>query len=329
MNQTVDYYMAPMEGITGFLFRNLHQEMFPGMTKYYMPFMAPHLDGTVKRRDMIDSDPANNRNIHAVPQILTNHAESFLINIRRLQELGYQEINLNLGCPYPTVVTKGKGSGFLEQTDQLEAFFDSVFSEEDLPAITVKTRFASDEEHNRKLFEIYARYPIAELTIHPRRQKDMYKGSVDMETFETVLGMCPMPVCYNGSLLTPNQLHVLTQRYPAVKACMFGRGVLRNPALVRMAQGGPDLTVDELKGFHDRLYEAYSGFLYGPNAILGHMKELWTYWETNMEPQTKNMKALYKAKSIGAYEAASSAVFAQMLLLQPNDDPIVTAKLKL
>lgn len=333
----LSFYVAPMEGITGYIFRQCFREAFAAEgssaapQKYYMPFMSPQQDGSVKTKDKKDFDPANNQGIHAVPQVLTNRAESFLLAVRRMQELGYDEVNLNVGCPYATVVSKKKGAGFLTVPDQLNAFFDRVFQENDLPAISVKTRLAPVDmpEVNEQVFAIYEQYPISELIVHPRRQKDFYKGQTDMEMFDRIVHGSHHPLCYNGNLYTPEEVRRIAVDYPEVPAVMIGRGLLRNPALLRILAGGAPLSVEEFKAYHDQLYLAHEAVSFGPSAVLGRMKELWLYWETMLADSPKAMKAVYKAKKCEEYRSAVEVLFAQMQLLDPDERPRVTKKLDL
>ncbi len=324
------YYMAPMEGITGFIFRNIHHELFPGMDRYYMPFIAPHTDGSLKSREKTDTDPRHNTSVSAIPQILSSHAESTILSARRLYTQGYREVNINLGCPYPTVVSKGKGAGALEDIDKLAHFLDALFSAPDMPAVSIKTRLrCGSEEEMDALFALYENYPLAELIIHPRRQRDFYKGVPDLNSFDRIYQSSRQKLCYNGNIYTPEDLQTFTVAHPAVDAVMIGRGLIRNPALVRSIQGGAALSMEEFHAFHDRLYQAYSMHLSGPAAILGHMKELWLYWETNLLVTPKKMKEVYKSRTCSMYEAAVSALLADAQIMEADIPPRKTAKLSL
>ncbi len=328
----MDFYLAPLEGITGYLYRRIHREMFPGVDKYYMPFISPHHNGTMKNKERHDFHPDQNEGMPVVPQVLTNHAESFVMTARMLRDLGYEEVNLNFGCPYPTVVTKHKGAGFLEWPDEMRRFLDAVFSESDLPAISVKTRLASSangEDANEKLFRMYEEYPIAELTIHPRLQKEMYRYEPDLAVFRKISEKSSLRICYNGNLYTPSDLRRFEEEFPNVPAVMLGRGLIRNPALVRECKGGAPLTKDELKAFHDRIAASYRIHFSGPSALIGHMKELWRYWETLLPASPKLYKALYKSRSEGEYFAAADAVFRSGEMMDTDESPRATAKLLL
>ena len=335
--EIMPYEFAPMEGITGFRFRNIHHRMFPGIDKYYMPFMSPHTGGSLKNKEKSDIAPENNEGLPAVPQILTNQAESFIITARMLKDLGYSEVNLNLGCPSPTVVTKKKGAGFLGAPEELDHFLEEIFAalsgEID---ISIKTRLGvSDEAEADRLFEIYGKYPLSELIVHARLQTDFYRRPVHEEVFQRIAepylssGENDMAdpgkrtcLTYNGSLYTAEACRSFLSRHPRVTSLMLGRGLLRDPALVRTLKGGPALTLSELRDYHDALYESYRSYFQGPAHLLGHMKELWTYFETVLTPCPRLIKEIRKSRTYEAYEGAVSRIFTESEILnEGNAEP--------
>lgn len=191
------YYFAPMEGVTGAVYRRTHHEFFSGVDKYFMPFITPTTNEKLTPRQKRDVLPEYNEGVPAVPQLLTKSAADCIWAVNALHDLGYPEVNLNLGCPSGTVTAKGKGAGFLAHPDELDRFFDEVFAK--CEGISVKTRLGVHEASEfDKLLEIYNRYPITELTIHPRVRQDFYKGKVRESDFAAALPRCSMPVCYNG-----------------------------------------------------------------------------------------------------------------------------------
>ena len=152
-------YLAPMEGVTTFIYRNAHAAVYGPLDKYFTPFLEPHEKRSMKTKERNEVLSQHNEGLYVVPQILTNHAEGFLELTETLQEMGYQEINLNLGCPSKTVVTRGKGAGFLASPEELERFLDMVFK--DLPGemkLSVKTRIGMEaDEEFEKLLAVYNR----------------------------------------------------------------------------------------------------------------------------------------------------------------------------
>lgn len=309
---------APLEGITGWVYRSTHHAMFPGADTYYSPFWAPTVDCPLAGRGLTDVLPENNEGVPLIPQLLTNQAEAFLPAAAMLRDMGYQEVNLNLGCPSGTVVSKKKGSGFLSLPQQLDEFFDTVFSSLDIK-LSVKTRVGlQSPEEWPALLEIFNRYPIHELIIHPRIRKDFYKGEIRTDTFRYTVEHTTLPLCYNGDLNSPADCAVFAQAYPYVSHIMLGRGLVANPALARQLKGGPALSRAELKDFHDRLIDGYRRTLSGDWPVLGKMKELWFYMGAMFQNPEKPLKAMRKAKNLQDYTFAAEALFRDCELLPDN-----------
>ena len=248
------YDCAPMEGITGRHFRKAHSRWFGGVERYYIPFLSPTHTHAFSRKEWQEVLPEYNEGVHAVPQLLTRSADDFLWAARELGAAGYQEVNLNLGCPSGTVVAKGKGSGFLGHPQELEVFLDEIFSVCPLK-ISIKTRLGlTAPEEFPPLLQLFQRYPVQELIIHPRVQKDFYKRPARREVFAALFPTCTLPICYNGDLATAGQCAEFCLAFPTVQAIMLGRGLVGDPALARKAAGGPGADKDTLRAFHDQLY---------------------------------------------------------------------------
>jgi tRNA-dihydrouridine synthase len=313
-NVTVQFNFAPMEGITGHLFRQVHHKYFPGIDRYFMPFYSPSQEHSFTRRAFQDILPEHNEGLNAVPQLLTRRAEDFLWAAGRLANLGYREVNLNLGCPSGTVTAKGKGAGFLAFPDELDAFLDEIFSCCPIK-ISVKTRLGvHDPGEFPALLNIYNKYPMTELIIHPRVRTDFYKGHTRMDHFAVALTASKNPVCYNGDLTTLFSYETFTERFPGMESVMLGRGLVGNPALVRQLRGGTGPKRDELRAFHDTLYERYAD-VFGTrrNASL-RMKELWFYLIHLFSEADRHAKALRKATDAAAFECAAAAIFQDLPL---------------
>ena len=309
----MQYYFAPLEGITGYVYRTTHHAFFPGVDRYYIPFAAPNYTKHFKNKEKQDMDPANNAGLHAVPQILSNKADETLWAIEEMADRGYEEINLNLGCPMPTVAKKKKGSGLLKYTDELDSYLSGVFeglsrrdaSRPDVK-ISIKTRLGTDTtEEAEGLVRIYNRYPLSELIVHPRSQKDLYRGKADREAFLLVLRESTNPVVYNGDLQTPQDVEEISKICAGegrnLNSVMIGRGLLADPSLVRECRGGAKVTSQELGAFHDALYKRFQETLPGDSVVLSHMKELWFYI---FPDGGKCLKEIRRATRRAEYEAA-------------------------
>ena len=310
------YYCAPMEGLTGRIYRAAHRRHFPGVDKYFMPFVSPTQNHRFTARERHELDPEQPWNRDAVPQLLTRNAEDFLWAAGELAGLGYGEVNLNLGCPSGTVVAKGKGSGFLAFPQELERFLDTVFRAPPL-GVSIKTRLGRDApEEFSALLDIYNRYPILELTIHPRIQKDFYRHPARRAEFAAALPLCRVPVCYNGDLFTAGDCRALSAQFPRLEAAMLGRGLMADPALISKAKGGPGADRDTLIAFHNDLYRAYCEAFGSPRNAIMRMKELWSYHLRLFSGPDAYAKKLRKATQPSEYEALVAALFRDLPLLE-------------
>ncbi len=314
-----------MEGITGYPFRNTFQKYFPGADRYYSPFLVANQTFHFKKKELRDVAPENNDTLTLIPQVMTSQAEQFVWAVEVLDELGYGEVNLNLGCPSATVVTRHKGAGLLEDAGRLDRFFEEVFeglqkragADDDLPGISLKTRIGfSDVKEAARLTEIFNRYPFYEIIIHPRLREEYYGGTVHRDIFKDMLLTLKHPVVFNGDLCTIGDVEELKEEFPDLDAVMIGRGALRNPALFRMLQEleegvDPDsaaLRAEELRPFLDELFEEYSREMSGDVQVMFKMKELWTYLKDLFPGSEKAMKKLRKAKTRADYEAFLNAM---------------------
>lgn len=303
------FSLAPMEGITGHVFRRVHAECFGALDRYYTPFITPpragsSFGGRVRR----EVDPAANRGLDVVPQLITKNADEFAWAARLLAEMGYAEVNLNLGCPSGTVVAKGRGAGLLRDPDGLEAFLRDVCRVSPLP-VSVKTRLGiQDDAEYGRILEVYLRLPLKELIVHPRVQRDRYQGVPRRELYGETLRRAPFPVAYNGDVFGREDLDALLSAYPDTRHVMLGRGILANPALARMLAGGPAATADELRRFHDRLFDAYREEI-GGNAVF-RMKEWWSYARLSFADPLSVHRAVRKVRRVDEYADTVERVFA-------------------
>ena len=300
----MQYYLAPLEGVTGYVFRNAYHANFESMDKYFVPFIRPNYTGKFGSREINDLSPDNNKGMNAIPQILTNKAEDFIRSAMWLKEMGYEEVNLNLGCPSKTVISKFCGSGFLAKPDELNQFLGRICEEVPMK-ISVKTRIGKvDAEEFGNLIEIYNRHPLSEVIVHPRLQTDFYKGKPDWDTFEIAVKECKHPICYNGDIFSKEDFKKFKERFPSVDRIMVGRGILRNPGLVEELKGNPRAEVGRLRKFHDKLYEDYQKVSCGGKNVLFKMKEFWFYFGEYFPEGKKSLKKIKKAEKLWIYEEA-------------------------
>lgn len=304
---------APMEGVTRSVFRAAHWARFPGVDTYFTPFLAPTADQMFSEKELREVRPAVNGGAPTVPQLLTARSEHFLWAARDMQALGYTQVDLNLGCPSGTVVSKHKGAGMLADPAVLDRFFEEIFEglAGEILQISVKTRIGlEDSDSFPRLMEVFNRYPICQLTIHPRLRRQFYRGKPDLEAFALGLERAKMPVCYNGDIFTVEDARRMKERFPVVERIMLGRGLVADPALAREIRGGAPLSGDELRQFHEDILSGYCACIQGEVNVLHKMKELWNYWGCLFPQEKKGLKAVYKSRSLADYRRTSQAVLA-------------------
>ena len=304
MDKKVKYYMAPLESVTTWIYRQAHAKIYGRLDKYFIPFLEPHEKRDFKTRELQEILPEHNENIYAVPQILTNRSEGFIKLAKALKDWEYEEVNLNLGCPSKTVVTKGKGSGFLAKPEELERFLTEVFDAlSGEVKISVKTRIGKeDPEEFPALLELFNKYPMEELIIHPRVQKDGYGNVPRLELYELAEKQSLNPLCYNGDLYTREQIRNFAERFPGTERLMFGRGFLRDPGLLYNEGKDSKDIFEKFWAFHDLVYEGYQERNMGDRNVLFKMKELWSYQVYQFSEPERLFKTFKKVQDCNEYE---------------------------
>lgn len=310
------YDFAPLDGITRSVFRRVWYRWFGGADRIFVPFFSPTHHHIVTPRDLREITREGAEDLPLVPQVMSRLAPDFLWAAEVLEDLGYTEVNLNLGCPSGTVTAKGKGSGFLARPEELDAFFEEVFAKIRLP-VSVKTRlgYQTPEEFPR-LLEIFNRYPIACLTIHARVRPEKYKGPLHMDVFAQALAESKNPVCYNGDLQTVAGVRAFEDRFPQAEAVMIGRGGVADPALFRKLRGGSPATREELQAFTQELYREYQAFYGQVGTAAQRMREVWFYLIHLFEDADRLNRPMRRFKNPGEYEAAEAAIFQELELRQ-------------
>lgn len=299
----IKLYAAPMEGLTTCIWRRAQRESFGGVDKYFTPFLSPNGNLTFQRKEL---DEVTQGERDTVPQLLTNRGEYFVWAARELYAMGHREVNFNLGCPSGTVTAKHKGAGLLAYPEELERCLDEIFSALPDMRVSVKTRIGkNDPAEWQRLLDIYERYPISELIVHPRVQKEFYRGTVHRDAFDAALARRRDAPVYNGDLFTAADVAAFCRQYPQVRAVMVGRGLIADPALGRRLRGGTTASRQELTAFHDRLLADYRQRLSGDTPVLHRMRELWNWLGGSFNGAERELKAIRKAKTVAEYLPAA------------------------
>ena len=300
-------YFAPLEGITGYIFRNTYNVIYGHIDKFFAPFISPTSKCPMTPRERKDIFPGNNTVTSLVPQILTCRSDCFIEAAKELHGMGYKEVNLNLGCPSGTVCAKGKGAGFLPETEALKKFLDDIYSYAVSCGIkiSVKTRlgyYHPDEFYD--LVDIFNAFPVSELIVHPRIRSDFYKGEPRREYYAYALEHAKCPLVYNGNIFTVEDHDKLSDSLGSKPdTIMLGRGLVSDPSLADKLQGFTSETdFERFRRLHDTLYHEYQKVMSPDINVLHRMRELWSYWLNLFDGRDRDFKQLLKAKKYAEYE---------------------------
>ena len=307
---------APMEGITGAAFRRCHKKYFSGVDRYYSPFISPSGDHIFTKRDKLEIYPEYNEGIDLVPQLMAKNADDFLWAAGELAAMGYKSVNLNAGCPSGTVTAKGKGAGMLSDVVALDAFLEKIFDKAPC-SISVKTRLGMNEpEEFWDVLDVYNKYPISELIIHPRVRKDFYREKPRMEYFGAAVEKAKMPISFNGGIVSADDCIKIMERFPTLEAVMLGQGIVADPFLAEKVKGISKPDVKVLREFHRELFESYAQQFQSRNNAATRMKELWHYFIQLFGDSEKLGKVIKKAKNAEEFLSATETVFREKPLLE-------------
>ena len=309
-------YMAPMDEITTFVFRNAYHRYYAPMDKYFTPFLSPADFGPIfDPKEMTEIDPANNQGLTVIPQLMVNRSDICLQALNVLSQMGYSEVNINMGCPSGIVVRKRKGSGMLMEPAALEHFLEDVFSA--LPGgmkLSVKTRIGlKSPEEFPALLDIFNRYPIHELILHPRVRTQFYQGDIHIDSFRYAMEHCSMPLIYNGEMHSPGDLNRLAEEFPNLPGVMLGRGLIKDPNLwgVYKNQFG-NRNMDTFLSFHEDLLQGYSELLPYESSVVVKMKKLWACWKEVFPEDPEAIRTILQTNSLTTYREMCRRIFAEV-----------------
>lgn len=310
---TMKIYQAPLQGSTDFDFRITLAELIGGIDKYFIPYLSYGKGREIKRSQLRDVFPENNTDLPVVPQVLFSDTDELIDLISILIDYGYQEINLNLGCPYPMVTNKGRGAAWLTKPEVLEQVLNQLFSRDFKVQFTVKMRSGMDDPNDAvRIFEVLNKFPLGEVIFHPRTADQMYNGKANPQIFAEAQKVVKHSLIYNGDICSVDDLLVLKELLPAQDAWMIGRGLLSNPFLARQLKGEEFSRTEmrrTLELFHQKMFERYSMRLDGMGHILTKMTQFWEYFSESFDNPHKALKLVKKSKNLQKYNAAVAEIF--------------------
>ncbi|MBP9847903.1 MAG: tRNA-dihydrouridine synthase family protein [Flavobacterium sp.] len=304
---------SPLQGFTDFRFRNAFHKYFGGIDTFYSPYIK--LNGKLVIKGSYERDilPENNSTLNVIPQIITNDVEEFLFVAKYVQQFGYKELNWNLGCPYPMVAKCGMGSGLISNTSQIEHILKRVHNETDI-IVSMKMRMGYENPTEiLDVFPILEQYPIKNIAIHARIGKQLYKGGVDLDSFQKCLDTSKQKIYYNGDITSVEKFRTMQERFPSIDHWMIGRGLIANPFLPSMIKNNtteyPKNKLEIFEAFHDTIYQEYDAYLQGPTPIRMKMLGFWEYFSESFSNPQKTYKKIKKAGNSKNYESAVKEIF--------------------
>lgn len=304
---------APLEGITDAVYRRVHCRIFPGVTRYYTPFISPTQNRCFAPKELRELAPSNNPGLCLIPQLLGKNAGDFLWAAEEIAAMGYDEINLNLGCPSGTVFTKGKGAGFLAHTDELARFLDEVYASAPLK-ISIKTRLGvSSPDEFKTLLPLFNQYPVHRLIVHARTRTEMYTPGVHRDMFAWAVQNTDIPLSYNGDLFTCKDIHLFHDEFPGIPSVMLGRGLITDPGLIVRLNGG-SVSKADYRRFHDALCDEYPVVFGSRSSAMHRMKAIWFYMLELFQGGEGYRKKIIKARHWEDYLAVIDEIFDRLEL---------------
>lgn len=309
---------SPLQGFTDFHFRNAFDRYFGGIDVFYAPYIRFSGKLEIKPVYQRDLQPKNNTSINLLPQVMTCTADQFLYAADYVRSLGYRELNWNLGCPYPMVTNKGLGSGLIRHPDRVDAILDRVHTESDI-TVSMKMRMGYDDSSEiLDVFPVLAKYPIKSIGIHARIGAQLYKGGVDLDSFQRCVDHCGQPLYYNGDITSVEVFELLVDRFPSIDHWMLGRGLIADPFLPEMIKQRdadyPEDRWERFRKYHDRLFTAAEQKLTGEKAVIRKMLSYWKYFATLFPNPTKVVKRIKKAKNYEAYDVGVEETFESLMV---------------
>lgn len=304
-------YLAPLQGFTDFVYRRLYAQVFSGIDAFFIPYISVK-NNEVLRKYEKEVLPVNNPQTRVIPQVLAASADEMMFLTNYLSTLGYTEINLNLGCPYPMVTKRGMGSGLLPFPEKIEAILVAFFKNSNLK-LSVKMRAGLVSANEiEKVVPVLNQFPLSEVILHPRVAKQLYSGDIIESTFEFATSALKHRLVYNGDVNSADDYHRIMQKFNGINHVMMGRGVLMNPFLpdeIKNQHFSQTERKEKLFEFHWLMLEEYLKVMDNPGNALNKMKQFWIYFCHNFAEPRKCLKKIEKSNGLQAFRTAANMIF--------------------
>lgn len=303
-------YLAPLQGFTDFVYRRLYAQVFSGIDAFFIPYISVK-NNEVLRKYEKEVLPVNNPQTRVIPQFLAASADEMMFLTNYLSTLGYTEINLNLGCPYPMVTKRGMGSGLLPFPEKIEAILAAFFKNSNLK-LSVKMRAGLVSANEiEKVVPVLNQFPLSEVILHPRVAKQLYAGDIIESAFEFATSAFKHRLVYNGDVNSADDYHRIRQKFNGINHVMMGRGVLMNPFLpaeIKNQQFAETQKREKLIEFHWLMLEEYLKVMDNPGNALNKMKQFWIYFCHNFAEPRKCLKKIEKSNGLQAFQTAANMI---------------------
>ena len=305
----MEIHFAPLQGYTDSIFRKLHTEIFGGVDKYYTPFIRVER-GDFRKKDI--RELPDETELCTIPQIIAStKPEDIEKMVAMLEEKGYKEVNINMGCPFPMIAKHGMGSGLLADKESVKAMI-KVLEAHPSMQFSLKTRLGYDNENQIfEMTDIINSFPFTEVTMHPRIAKDQYSGDINHQKFAEFAKVCKHPLIYNGDVTTLDDINKISTVYPTLKGIMIGRGLLMNPALASEYKNGVIMSdkekKDKSKQLIKKLFTQCEELMNGEEQSVAHVKAYFEYLLPDIEK--RNRKKVLKANKAEKLRGAIAEFF--------------------
>lgn len=304
-------YLAPIQGFTDFVYRKAFNAVFQSVDACFIPYISIKNDEILKKYEK-EILLQNNPQQHVIPQVLPKNEDEILFLAKVLEDKGYKEINLNLGCPYPMVTNREKGAGLLQFPEKIEKILTGFF-EKSMLRLSVKMRAGLvSEKEIEKVIPVLNRFPLTEITLHPRIAKQLYSGEIVESAFQFASQSLKHKLVYNGDIFSKEDFEIKSQKFPEINTWMLGRGVLMNPFLPSAIKGvnfSEAEKAEKLKEFHRQILENYLETMDNEGNVLNKMKQFWSYFSNNFRESEKGFRNIKKANSLLKYNTEVLQIF--------------------
>lgn len=297
---------APLQGLTDAAFRRFHASLAGMGVEYFTPFLRVE-HGDVRRRDLSELTVSLRDEVRLTPQVIFRSDDEFRLLVDAVLSAGYDRVDMNLGCPFPPQVKRGRGAGMLTRPNVLAEVAESVKSYSGKVSFSVKMRLGVDRvDEWQSVADVLNGMPLEHVTVHPRTASQQYAGELHCDEFESLARGLRHPVIFNGDVRSPGDIAWLREHFPFIAGVMVGRGLLSRPTLFAEYRNGQEFDQDSRRKMslelHRQLIDEYADTLCGDTQVLSHLVPWHEYLADYID--RKSLKLMRKAKTIAAYRQA-------------------------